>query len=229
MSDQTITESNKLDETQIIKTITTSPDFDEVLTSIVIEQGLDPMDIDITKLSDAFMKYLQTMKDFSFRMPARFILVASILLTIKCEKILEDEEKRLSSLNTDEIKLLDMNVPTLVAPIERESVRKVTLGELISALNKSLEIKKGKEILERIETREAPDILIKKAENIEKRVEKIYTKIRSKGMIKFSDLVPIWHRKEIMQTFLPLLFLANDGKVVCEQPEMFKEIYIKLK
>jgi len=217
------------DESQIIRTITTGSDFDEVLTSIVIEQGLDPMNIDIVKLSDAFMQYIQTLKTFDFRIPARFILVASILLTIKCETILEKEEQRLSRLEEEEIKKLDINVPVLSAPIERESMRKVTLSELILALNKSLEIKRKKEIIERMETREAPNIIIQQAEDIEKRIEKIYLRIKSKGLMKFSDLVPVWRRKEIMHTFLPLLFLANEGKVVCEQPEMFKEIYIKLK
>src|SRR3989338_4537261 len=228
----TMTNSNEIKENQneqIIRTITAGAGFDDVLTSIVVEQGLDPSNIDISKLSDVFMNYLQTLQSFDFRIPARFVLVASVLLTIKCEKILEAEEKKLNRLSDEEMKLLDINVPIVSAPIEREPVRKVTLSELISALNKSLEIKKKKDIIERIEEKEVPNIIIKQAEDIEKRMDKIYTKIRSKGMIKFSDLVPVWHRKEIMHTFLPLLFLATDGKVVCEQPEMFKEIYIKLK
>jgi segregation and condensation protein A len=224
-----MTENIETKESNIIKTITNGADFDDVLTTIVVEQNLDPMNIDIVKLSDAFMGSLHAMKSFDFRIPARFILVASILLTIKCETILEKEEQRLSKLEEDEIKTLEINIPLLSAPIEREPTRKVTLSELISALNNSLEIKKKKEIIERIETPEKPIIYIKQAEDIDKRIEKIYVKIRSKGLMKFSDLVPAWRRKDIMHTFLPLLFLANQGRVTCEQPEMFKEIYIKLK
>ena len=55
-------ETSKSNEQNLIRTITTGSDFDEVLTSIVVEQGLDPMNIDIIKLSDAFMEYLKTLK-----------------------------------------------------------------------------------------------------------------------------------------------------------------------
>src|SRR3989338_11478901 len=125
-----------MEEESLIKTIVTGADWQEILSTIILEQNLDPMNIDISKLSDRFMNYINAMKDFDFRIPARFILIASILLTMKCEKLLEEEERKLNRLEKEQMKKLDIDVPIVVPPIKRDPTRKVTLTELISALNK---------------------------------------------------------------------------------------------
>ncbi|MBI5332574.1 MAG: segregation/condensation protein A [Candidatus Aenigmarchaeota archaeon] len=217
-----------MDEEKLIRTIVTGADWQEVLSSIVIEHSLDPMNIDITKLSQEFMNYIHSMTDFNFRIPARFILVAAVLLTMKCEKILEEEEKQLSNLEKKEYDKLDIDVPLVMPPIKREPTRKVTLTELISAMSKVIDIKQKKERIIKID-RESPVISIQKAEDIEKRVEVIYEMIRNKGLISFSDIVHVWRRKDIIYALLPVLTLVNRDLIECDQEEHFKEIYIKLK
>jgi chromatin segregation and condensation protein Rec8/ScpA/Scc1 (kleisin family) len=124
-----------------------------------------------------------------------------------------------------DIPKLNLEAPLLTAPLMRKPTRKVTLTELIAALNKSLEIKKRKEsILMR-----KPYIEIFEPEDIEERIEETYEKIKSSGLIKFSDLVPTWKKKEIVSTLMPLLYLMQRGLIICEQEEMFREIYVKLK
>ncbi len=222
-------EKSQSNEDQLIRTIVLSSDWQEALSSIVVEQGLDPMNVNIIKLTDAFLLYLQQLKDFDFRIPARFILIAAILLTMKCETLLEKEEGRLSKLEKDEMKKLDLQAPMLVPPISRKPIRRVTLTELVAAMNKALETKKKKETFfkdrEHMPTMNLPE----PPEDIENKIESIYDKIKTKGFVKFSDLVPVWKRKEIINIFMPLLHLSHRGMVDCEQEEIFKEIYIKLK
>ena len=214
----------QIDENKLIKTIVGASDWEDVLNTIVWEEGLDPLNIDIVKLAQVFMHYLQNLDTFSFRVPARFILVAAILLTMKCDTLLtEEEEKEFKEL--EGVKL-NLEAPLLMPPLLRKTTRKVTLTELVAALNKAFEIKERKESV--FMTRK-PDIEIIEPEDIEERISGIYDKIRNSGMIKFSDLVPVWKKKDIIDTMMPLLYLSQRSMILCEQEDMFKEIYIKLK
>ncbi len=214
----------EIDENKLIKTIVVASDWEDVLNTIVWEEGLDPLDIDIARLAQAFMHYLQNLDTFSFRMPARFILVASILLAMKCDTLLaEEEEKEFKELESIR---LNLDAPLLVPPMARKTTRKVTLTELVTALNKAFEIKKRKESFLTVRK---PPIEIVEPDDIEERITSIYDKIRSSGMIRFSELVPVWKKKEIIDTLMPLLYLSMRSMILCEQDDMFKEIYIKLK
>ena len=59
----------------ILELIISGSDFQTVLKEIIIEEGLDPWNIDIVKLSDALLKYLAQLEEINFRIPARFILL----------------------------------------------------------------------------------------------------------------------------------------------------------
>ncbi|MBI5061359.1 MAG: segregation/condensation protein A [Candidatus Aenigmarchaeota archaeon] len=214
----------EIDESKLIKTIVVASDWEDVLNTIVWEEGLDPLNIDIVQLAQAFMNYIHNLDKFSFRVPARFILVASILLTMKCDTILaEEEEKEMKAL--EGIKL-NLDAPLLMPPLVRKTTRKVSLAELVSALNKAFEIKKKKESFLTIRK---PHIEIVEPDDIEERIKEIYEKVKNSGMIRFSDLVPVWKKAEIIDTLMPLLYLSMRSMILCEQEDMFKEIYIKLK
>ena len=228
MKDQVESKKN-LDSESIIRTIVLGADWEEALTAIVVEQGLDPLDINITHLADAFLIYLSRLKSFDFRIPARFILIAAILLNMKCEALLQREEERMDKLAQAAAAQLNLNAPLLTPPIERTATRPVALTDLIAALNKAFEIKRKKAPLLAAPAPRIPIELPKKPIDVEHRIKEIYERIRRKGIIRFSDLVPIWRRMEIISTFLPLLYLANRGKVQCEQKELFKDITIRLK
>jgi len=221
----------KPDSESIIRTIVLGADWEEALTSIVVEQGLDPLDIDISKLADAFMIYLNRMKSFDFRFPARFILIAAILLNMKCESILQREEERIDKLAQVAAAQLKLDSPLLTPPMDRQSTRPVSLTELVSALNKAFEIKKKKEPLLAMQKPHMirMEAIPHKVIDIENRIKEVYERVRRKGIIKFSDMVPVWRRAQIISMFLPILYLANRGKIVCEQKDMFKEIVIRLK
>lgn len=130
------------DSASLIRTIVLGADWEESLTAIVVEQGIDPLNIDISRLAGAFMVYLNRMKSFDFRMPARFILIAAILLNMKCEALLQKEEERLDKLAQAAAAQLNLSAPLLTPPVDRHAARPVSLTDLISALNKAFEIKR---------------------------------------------------------------------------------------
>jgi len=217
-----------IDENKMIQTIVLGSDWQEVLASIVVEEGMDPLSIDILKLAESFMQYLQKIKSFDFRIPARFVLIAAILLRMKCELLLEEEEKK-DMIEGEQIPPIDVSgLPTLSPPVLRRPTRKVTLDELVTALNKVFDFKERKEG-KKLRLRMAVEKLIEPEEDIEIKIREIFNQIMRSGIIKFSDLVPAWKRKDIVETFVPLLHLSNRGRVSCDQEEMFKEITIKLR
>lgn len=216
-----------VDENRLIRTIVLGSDWQEVLESIIVEENLDPLSIDIIKLAQAFMGYLQQVQKFDFRIPARFILIAAILLRMKCELLLEEEEKaKMKEEKLPEISI--ENIPQLSPPMLRKPTRKVTLDELVKALNKTIEFKDKKEGRQ-FRLRRAVETLIEPEEDIELRISSVLGRITKAGELKFSDLVHGWNRKEIIDTFMPLLYLCMRSRIYCEQAEMFSEIYIKVR
>ncbi len=216
-------------EEKIINEIMISYDWEEVLNYIVFSENMDPLNIDIIKLTDAFMNYLQKLKDFDFRIPGRFILIAAILLRMKMELLLEQEEKEVKKrveeapkINLDEIKLLE-------PPISRRPTKTITLHELVKSLEKTISFKERK-YERKFFMKYKVERLIGREENIEMKMERIYRKIVDLGgkRIKFSSLVSPWTRKEIIDKFMPLLHLSSSGRVTCDQPELFGEIYISV-
>jgi segregation and condensation protein A len=220
-------QKEELTEDKVIQTIVLGSDWQEVLAQLVTEEGLNPEDVDLIKLTDIFLVYLRKLQKFDFRIPARFILIAAILLRMKTELLLEEEEKK--AMQQKPVEPLNIDVPLLIPPAIRQPKRKVTLNELISALNKAFEFKEKKETKE-LRMRGAIENLIEKPkEDIETKIKSIYTTIVQKKKLTFTELVPVWKRKEIIETFMPLLYLDQRGMVTCEQEDMFKEIYITIK
>jgi chromatin segregation and condensation protein Rec8/ScpA/Scc1 (kleisin family) len=83
------------------------------------------------------------------------------------------------------------------------------------------ERKEGKEL----RMRRAIENLIEPEEDIELRINRAFDKILSYRAINLSELIP-WKRKEIVDMFIPLLYLLQRGKIECAQEEFFKDIYI---
>ena len=148
------------------------------------------------------------------------------MLRMKAELLLDEEEEKISK--TPQSEPLNIDVPLLLPPITRKPTRKVTLNELVSALNKAFDFQERKEG-KKLRMRRAIERLIEPEDDIEVRIKEIYEEIVSRKAITFSQLGPAWKKMEIVKTFLPLLHLATRDMVTCEQEEMFKEIFIRIK
>ncbi len=223
-----------MEEKDIVKMASTESNWEEVLEYIITEEGMDPWDIDIVKLANALLDYVKKMEILDFKVPSRIIIISAILLRMKVVLLLEEEEQKQEEKEEEE-ELIDLSqVPDLETPIKRIPRRKVTLEELVSALDKAFRTKEIRED-KRIRARRRVEELIEDEEDIDERIENLYQSINGildelrAGEITFDKLVPKWERKEIVDKFLPLLHLSQGGKVSCEQKEVFKDIYIKLK
>jgi segregation and condensation protein A len=213
------------------------PSWEDVIIKIIAEEQMDPWSIDIIKLSNAFLGYLQKMEELDLRMPARFILIAAILLRMKSDVLTEKEEKILipeSEKEADETLRVLASLPPLQPPLKRIPLRNVSLEELLSALRKAYEVQERR-TERKLRIRRAVDVVmpVGEVEDITERINALLTQINSAlgevESIEFSRLVKRWGRKEIVESLLPLLHLSQDGKINLTQEELFKEIMIKIR
>jgi len=225
-----------LTDQQLIDLMVSEPSWEDVIIKIIAEEQMDPWSVDIIRLANTFIQYLQKMEELDLRIPARFILIASILLRMKSDVLAEKGESILipeSEKEEDEMLRVLASIPPLQPPIKRIPLRSVTIDELINALKKAFEVKERR-IERRRKVRRAVEFAMPlETEDITERINKLLSNIEDAlkeiDNIEFSRLVKRWGRKEIVDALMPLLHLSQDGKVILNQPEMFKEIFVRLK
>ena len=224
-------------EENILKAIIEKESWEEILYYVVSIENINPWDIDLVKLVDGFIKFLNKVKKLDFRIPAKIVFVASILLKLKARQLdlfEEERRKRIQKILREVEELsIDPNLIELAYPVKRVVRRPITLDELISAIKSLMELKKKKEKrffeIERIQNRiELPE------EDISQRIEKIYREIdeivkrEKRRKINFKEIVKEWKREEIVRKFVPLLHLEQNRKITTEQEEFFKDLWIRV-
>ncbi|MDI6825769.1 MAG: segregation/condensation protein A [Candidatus Aenigmarchaeota archaeon] len=231
----------KVEEENLLEMIIKEESWEELIYNIVSYEGIDPWDVDIVKLTDSFIKYIEGLKFLDFRIPAKVVLVAAILLKLKSDVLspIKGEEMEYlpeETLTADEFEQIreELSRLTLKPPIEIHVKRKVILDELVDALKKAMRVeeKKGK-IRKRLGKRlrseigEEIDIEIR-IKDLMFEIDRLLAKLKS-DKVEFSKIVEKWERDEIVKQFMPLLYLSCRGRVNTEQEEFFKEIWIQKK
>lgn len=225
-----------LGDQQLIDLMVSEPSWEDVIVKIIAEEQMDPWSIDIIKLANTFLVYMQKIEEMDLRIPARFILIASILLRMKSDILSEEKQKVFipeTDKESDETLRILASIPPLQPPLKRIPLKNVTLEELISSLRKAYEVQ-DRRIERKSRVKRAVDFAIPVAtEDITDRINNLLSNINQAltevDNIEFSRLVKRWGRKEIVDALIPLLHLAQDGKVNLHQEELFKEILVKLK
>jgi segregation and condensation protein A len=223
-----------LDDKQLINLMIIEPSWEDVIVKIIAEEQMDPWSIEIVRLADTFLDYLSRIEELDLRIPARFILIASILLRMKSDVLSAKKEKILvpeSEKPEDETLRILAQLPPLQPPIKRVPLGNVSLQELLSALKKAYEVQERrverKMRIRRLVEQAVPQTEEDITERINAVLNEIQTALKDIDSIEFSRLVRRWKRDEIVKALIPLLYLAQEGKLSYEQKELFKEILIK--
>jgi len=227
------------EEENILKMIIDKESWEEVIYQIVSLENLNPWDVDLVKLTGSFLRYMNQLKEINFRVPAKIVFVAALLLRLKAdylsifeeEETIEDVAKQAGPLEQLGI---DPNLIQLGVPMKRIPKRQITLQELMLALKKAMEVRVKREIRRQvwqerlqIQFTEEQDIARRIAEmmnEIDKRIEK--TKSET---VSFRDVVKEWKREEVVGKFIPLLHLEQNKKIQTSQEDFFKDIMIRVK
>ena len=216
-----------------------------IIFDLVKTEQMDPWDIDVSILTQKYIDMLRTIKEHDFRVSGKVLLAAAILLKMKSNKLVGEDlseldrlligvEEEMEELGFDETASVEKlgKIPTLIPRTPQPRKRKVSIFDLVEALERALEVKKRR-LLHSIPplNMEAP----KKKKDITEIIREVYIKIRTffvstiKEKLTFAKLLPSESRDDKVHTFIPLLHLAQQNKIELIQETPFGEIQILLK
>ena len=219
-------------EENILQLIIKKESWEEIIYNIVSLEGLNPWDIDLIKLTDSFLKFIKNIEELDFRIPAKIVFVAAVLLRLKADHLsIFEEKEEAEEMQKPFVDLgIDPSLIQLGLPIKRVPKRQVTLEELIYALKKALvvherKVERKKTWKAQLEAQITEEDISKRIDEIMKKIEELMKKLK-KDKLEFKQIVKKWNRDQIVTYFTPLLHLEQNQKIQTEQDDYFKEIII---
>ena len=218
----------------------------DLIYKLIEEEHMNPWDIDVSILSQKFLEMLTKLKELDFRISGKMVLASAILLKMKSDILIDEDIVKFDNMmnNSEENLPLDddrresydsSNRPTIYPRTPQPRQRKVSVYDLVNALEKALEVESRRKKYP-INTKK---IEIKIPENkfdlgkamtaVYERVESHYKKKNTKNKIlTFNDLVMSDSKKDKVLTFVPLLHLDTQRRIDIEQEKNFETINVKL-
>ena len=237
--------TEKINNHQLYELLTSKEvSWQAIIYDLINSEQLDPWDINLSLLSQKYLDKIRQLEEANFFITSKILLAASILLGLKSEILIhryiksideilfgkKEESKPMERIEIDENELPELYPKT---PLPR--YRKVTLQELMSALDKAVntETRRIKRHVEDISReRETGIVIPKRKVSIRDRIRRIYsnllTKLKKKQTkLSYSELTGN-NKEEKIACFLPCLHLDSQHKLFLEQESHFSEIYIWL-
>ncbi len=214
----------------IVGLVSKEPTWKELLIELVDRNKLDPWNIDIIEIVDSYMEAIRNIKSIDLKVPANVVLAASVLLRLKSSLLVigapEPEPEEPAYAGIESIVVEPLSFRSRLPP-----KRRVSLDELISALDEAMRIKEQRTAV--LAFRRPPLSFEIISPNIEANATFIYDFIKknsdSEKVALFSDLVKGGDFDSIMlELFIPMLYLASGGRIRLRQDRFFGEIFITL-
>jgi segregation and condensation protein A len=214
-----------------------------ILYDLVKTEQMDPWDIDVSLLTNKFLNMLNKFKEMDFKISGKVLLAATILLKIKSKNLVgkdlarfdnmmsseEPEDEFYEEFTDAEQRMVDsVETPSLIPRTPQPRKRKVSIYDLVGALQKALDVKKRR-VLHSIPSLDIE--LPEKKINISGMIGGVYNTIisyfsKNQDKLTFSKLIPSESKQDKVYTFIPLLHLTNQRKVDIHQEEHFGDIEI---
>lgn len=224
---------------------------------LVMQQQLDPWDIDLVNFSTMYLKRAKEEK-IDLIIAGRIIYMAWKILKLQSENLvvsIESKEETYEPFGWADIPsemwlteddaysytnlVMKMPEAPIEEPLRRDSKRKVTLMELLDAFDQAKKEAEEHQILEkqRKEERERLAELARKRmkgtaheDHLEEDVKAIWKRIKKipKKTVSLYDLCKTNDKEELIKIFMSILFLAYDNKILVFQKRFpFGKIYVK--
>jgi segregation and condensation protein A len=213
----------------------------DMLVDLVLRDEMDPWDIDIVSLANRFLEEVRRMVKINLRLSGKTLLTSSLLLRMKSENLMPEENGHNGHNGHEDYGWDDgayyedasYNIPSLPVPLRRRAERKVTLFELVEALQRAL----SEEMIRKNfppKPRAKPKLIIKvDEETVREKILSLYDRLqelaKDREVIRFNELLSEQTRRHIIEVLLYLLYLDSQGKLIIWQKELFGEVFITLR
>lgn len=216
-----------------------------IIYDLIRSEEMDPWNIDVTLLTQRYIETIKQMQQMNFFISGKVLLAAALLVKIKSERLVNEDIAYFDSILFPQTEIFDesdmqfierpkIEHPPLGIRTPMPRKRKVSVQDLMKALERALEVEKRRTIkFNKYYTENIPIIPEKKVDILQL-MKTLYSVIlglfERKETITFSRLLPPGEitKKEKVLTLLPLLHLENEIKVGLSQEAHFSEIYVTL-
>ena len=217
----------------------------DLLLHLIKESKMNIMDIEIEKITEQYMAYLDLQEKMNLEIASEYLVMASELIELKSKMLLpnpkneegEEEDPREELVN----RLLEYQAYKEITKVlhDKENLRKeiytkspenirnyveedvsitsdVTLDDLIDAFKKYLERKKDTKPLQtKITVNEV---------TVSSRRHDIKNLLKTKKRVSFFELFPVVSKEYVIATFLAILEMANSHELTITQNDTFDDI-----
>ena len=219
--------------------------WQSIIYDLVRNEEMDPWDIDLSLLSSKYLDIVRKLKKMNFAISGKVILASAILLKLKSKKLIEEDFARFEEiinppedvdlLAEDEEEFYEENKLIVVPKTPQPRRRRISVEDLVSALEKALDVGRRRNIRQIIEERGIKPVEIpKKKIDINKLIKDVYSRLTnffsgSNKRLTFEEFVNSDRKEDKISTFLPLLHLDNERKIELYQEKHFGDIEILMK
>lgn len=221
----------------------------DLLLHLIKQSEMDIMDIEIVKLTDQYLEYINTMEKLNLNVASEYLVLASNLMYLKSKALLpkqeteeevedgffetkEELEQRLLEYKrykevTNAFKTLEesrSNIYTKTPSNLREyKGENITLSDDVS-LNDLVEA--FKRYLERKEISKPINTKVTTREiSIKERRNSIRNILKERKRVEFFDLFEDFSKPYVVVTFLSVLEMAKEKELIIKQENNFEKIY----
>jgi len=219
-----------------INSMVSKPSWKTILLELIDNKKIDPWNIDIIEISDAFMKRVREMEQLDLLVQANVILAAAILLRYKSDylKFLQYQEQMTDYIPEEEpMPITSEEIPQLTLTSRIPPKRQVTLDELVEEMERVIRYESDERLVKK--PRGSIDEIVNfrlVEQDIETRMEEIVNKIRGsvdeEGWTLFSRLLTNRNdRIELIYALMSILHLTQKETIDIRQDKLFGEIFIR--
>ena len=247
-------EEEKIGQNQFYDIITSrKPDWHAIIYELIHTEQLDPWNIDIVALTGKYFEKISELEETDFYISSKVLLAAALLLRIKSEFLLNKYIKSIDDILfgrkqeekyvTEKIEIDEDELPILIPKTPLPRLRRVTLPELMSALDKAINTE-SRRIRREVNVKRAKKLSeidfpsfrrIDLKDRIKEFYARILTSIKKKAIKSDKHLNKIGYselagqsKEEKLACFLPILHLSNNKKLWLDQQVHLDEIWIYL-
>ena len=224
--------------------------WQSMIYDLIKSEQMNPWDIDISLLTKKYLETIQKLKESNFFISGKVLLAASILLRVKSDKLVneeifnfdnklyqrEDEFSEIESTGFSDAPgpIRDIELPRLTIRTPMPRKRRITINDLMDALQKALEVNQRR-VVRQMQIDNADVQIPERKIDISKLIKELYDRIinffrsNEKEDLTFNKLVLSDKKEDKILTFIPLLHLDNQEKIIMEQDKPFADIRILIK
>jgi len=212
------------------------PTWKEILLELIDSNKVDPWNIDLVEISNAFLAKVREMERMDFAVQANVILAAAILLRYKSNYLSSLQQAELTEYMPEELPLdigeVD-SLPQLTLSSRIPPKRQITLDELVTEMERIIRYDDENRVVRKPRGAIVDTVDFELEEqDIEKMMGEVFVKVKKntdkEGWSMFSGLLEKKEKGELVYTLLSILHLTQTKKIDIKQDKMFGEIFIKL-